>query len=543
MLSHARGPTDVPLLDETIGDNLRRTVECFGDREALVVCQQNYRATYRELWEQADRAARALLARGVRTGDRVGVWSPNRFEWVVFQFATARIGAILVNVNPAYKAMELEFALNKSGISVLALARGFRQTDYLKLLAEVRERCPHLRDTIVFDVDWNPFLADADRTKPAELAAIESRLTPNDPINIQYTSGTTGLPKGATLSHRNILNNAYFITHRFGYTERDRVCIPVPFYHCFGMVIGTLGCTVRGACAVVPGEAFDPLAVLQAVHGERCTSMYGVPTMYIAMLDQPRFSEFDLSSLRTGLMSGAPCPVEVMQQVRTRMHMRDVGIAYGMTETAPVSTQTWPNDSVEHRVSTVGRPLDHTEIKLIDPATGKTVPRGERGELCSRGYLVMLGYFNDTAATAAAIDADGWMHSGDLAVMDDDDFLRIVGRIKDMIIRGGENIYPREIEEFLYTIDGVADAQVIGVPSERYGEEVMAWVKPKAGATLTADGMRAACTGKIATYKIPKFWKFVDAFPTTVTGKIQKFRMREMAVRELPCNPPGERGT
>src|SRR5438067_6079896 len=541
-LSYAHGASAVPLLGETIGENLRRTAEHFGDREALVVRHQNYRVTYRELWEQVSRAARGLLARGVRTGDRVGVWAPNRSEWVILQYATARAGAILVNINPAYKAAELEYVLNQSGVSLLCLAHGFRQTDYLAILADVRGRCPRLRDVLVLDSDWGVFLAAGDAAAEADLAAVELRLQFDDPINIQYTSGTTGFPKGATLSHHNILNNAYFVGERLVYTQRDRVCVPVPFYHCFGMVLGNLGCACRGACVVVPAESFDPLAVLEAVQAERCTSLYGVPTMFIAELGHPRFGEFDLSSLRTGLMAGAPCPAEVMRQVRDRMHMREVQIACGMTETSPVSTQTAPDDPVEKRVETVGRPQAHTEIKVIDPDTGAVVPRGTPGEQCTRGYLVMLGDWDDPAATAAAIDAAGWMHTGDLAVMDDDGYVRIVGRIKDVIIRGGENVYPREVEEFLHTIPGVAEAQVIGVPCERYGEEVMAWVRLQPGRALTADELRAACAGRIATYKIPRHWKFVDSFPMTVTGKVQKFRMRELAAAELGRSARGRVG-
>jgi fatty-acyl-CoA synthase len=532
-LSYAHGASAVPLLGETIGENLRRTAERCADRDALVVRHQNYRATYRQLWEQVGLAARGLLARGVRTGDRVGVWSPNRFEWVVLQYATARVGAILVNINPAYKASELEYALNRSGVGLLALARGFRQTDYLSLLAGVRPRCPELRDVLVFDSDWEVFLTAGRDVGEEALADVERRLQFDDPINIQYTSGTTGFPKGATLSHHNILNNGYFFGERLGYTERDRVCVPVPFYHCFGMVLGNLGCTTRGACIVVPAEAFDPLAVLEAVQAERCTSLYGVPTMFIAELAHPRFKEFDLSSLRTGIMSGAPCPVELMRQVRSRMHMKQITIGCGMTETSPLATHTMPDDPIEKQVGTVGRPLDHVEIKIIDPATGAVVPRGVPGEQCTRGYNVMLGYWADPEATARAIDAAGWMHTGDLAVMDDEDYVRIVGRIKDVIIRGGENVYPREVEEFLHTIPGVAEAQVIGVPCEKYGEEVMAWVRLMPGRSLTADDLRAACHGQIATFKIPRHWKFVESFPMTVTGKVQKFRMREIAAAEL----------
>jgi fatty-acyl-CoA synthase len=536
VLSYAHGACAVPLLGETIGANLHRTVERFGDREALVVRHQNFRATYRALWDLVDRAARGLLARGVKTGDRVGVWAPNRFEWVVIQYATARIGAILVNINPAYRALELEHALTRSGVSFLCLARGFRQVDYLAILSEVRARCPQLRTTSVIDSDWEALLAVGDCVSPGALVEIESGLQFDDAINIQYTSGTTGLPKGATLSHHNVLNNAYFVGGRMGYTERDRVCLPVPFYHCFGMVIGNLACTARGACIVVPGESFDPLRVLETVQEERCTSLYGVPTMFIGELEHPRFAEFDLSSLRTGVVAGAPCPVEVMQQIESRMHMSEVTNVCGMTETSPCATQTTCGDPLRKRVETVGRATEHGEIKIIDPATNRIVPRGTPGEQCTRGYMVMLGYWNDPEATARAIDANGWMHTGDLALMDDEGYVSIVGRIKDIIIRGGENISPREVEEFLHTIPGVAEAQVIGVPSHKYGEEVMAWVRFRAGVSMTADELRSACTGRIATFKIPRYWKFVDAFPLTVTGKVQKYRMREIAAAELAAS-------
>jgi fatty-acyl-CoA synthase len=532
-LSYAHGTSAVHLLGETIGENLRRTVERFGDREALIVRHQNYRATYRELWDQVDLTARGLLSRGVKTGDRVGVWAPNRFEWVMLQYATARVGAILVNINPAYRAVELEYALNKCGVSLLCLAEGFRQADYRAILAEVRGRCPELRETLIIDSEWESFLRGGRAVSLDALVEVESRLQFDDPINIQYTSGTTGFPKGATLSHHNILNNAYFTGERLRYTERDRVCIPVPFYHCFGMVLGNLGCTTRGACMVIPGEAFEAGAVLQTVVDELCTSLYGVPTMFIAELEHPRFGEFDLSSLRTGIMAGAPCPVEVMKQVRSRMHMDEVTIVCGMTETSPASTQTTWDDPLDRRVETVGRAVPHAEIKIVDPATGAILPRGRAGEQCTRGYLVMLGYWNDEEATAAAIDPARWMHTGDLAVMDDYGYVCIVGRIKDLIIRGGENVYPREVEEFLHTIPGVVEAQVIGVPCPRYGEEVMAWVRLKPSVSLTGDDMTSACTGRIASYKIPRHWKFVDSFPMTVTGKVQKFRMREIAAQEL----------
>jgi fatty-acyl-CoA synthase len=532
-LSYARGREDVPLLQETIGDRLRRTVERFGEREALVVRHQGYRATYRQLWDEVEIAARGLLARGVRTGDRVGIWAPNRSEWAVIQFATARIGAILVTINPAHKPAELAYALEKSGVSFLVLARGFRQSDYVAMLAEVRPRCSQLREALVLEDGWDGLLADAEHVSPAELAEVEARLRCDDPINIQYTSGTTGFPKAATLSHRNIVNNAYLVGRTLRYTERDRACVPVPFYHCFGMVLGNLVCAVHGACVVVPGESFDPLAVLESVESERCTAIYGVPTMFIAELEHPRFRDFDLSSLRTGMMGGAPCPVEVMKKVRSEMRSEEITVICGMTETSPISTQTAVDDPVEKRVTTVGRVHPHVEIKVVDPATGETVPRGTPGEQCTRGYSVMLGYWDDEEATYEAIDDDGWMHTGDLAVMDHDGYLRIVGRIKDMIIRGGENIYPREIEEFLLTIPQVSEAYVFGVPSERYGEEVAGWVKLSSGADLTAEDLDAACRGRIASFKIPRYWKFVDAFPMTVSGKVQKFRMREMAAAEL----------
>jgi fatty-acyl-CoA synthase len=532
-LSYVHGTSSTPLLGETIGQNLRRTVERYGDREALVVASQNYRATYRQLWDTTTQVALGLLALGVEKGDRVGIWSPNRFEWVVAQYATARIGAILVNLNPAYRTSELEYALIQAGVSVLLLARGFRQTDYRAMVEEVRPRCPGLRVTMVMDDDWQLLLSNAKHVSEGTLEQREASLQFDDPINIQYTSGTTGFPKGATLSHHNVLNNGFFIGEALHYGPEDRVCIPVPFYHCFGMVIGNLACTSHGATMVIPGEAFDALAVLQTVQAERCTSLYGVPTMFIAELDHPRFGEFDLKSLRTGVMAGSPCPVEVMKQVQSRMNMREVTICYGMTETSPVSTQSALDDPLDKRVSTVGRIHPHLEVKIVDADSGAVVPRGQPGELCTRGYSVMLGYWENPTATEAAVDRAGWMHTGDLATMDADGYVKIVGRIKDMIIRGGENIYPREVEEFLHTHPGVSEAQVIGVPSKKYGEEVMAWVKAKPGVTLTAEELRKHCTGRISTYKVPRYWKFVDEFPMTVTGKVQKFRMRELSVGEL----------
>ncbi|HET7467762.1 MAG TPA: AMP-binding protein [Candidatus Dormibacteraeota bacterium] len=532
-LSYVHGASDVPLVGEPIFHNLRRTADRFGGHEALVVPHQGFRATYKELVQQCEEIGRGLMARGVKAGDRVGIWSPNRYEWVLVQYATAAIGAILVNINPAYRTSELEYALNQSGISFLILAAGFRQADYRAMLAEVKGRCPALKEALVLEDGWDALQRDAGKTSVDELREREATLQFDDPINIQYTSGTTGFPKGATLTHHNILNNAFFIGESLRYTADDRVCIPVPFYHCFGMVLGNLACTTHGATMVIPGEAYDPVAVMETVQKERCTSLYGVPTMFIGELEHPRFKEFDFSTLRTGIMAGSPCPVEVMKKVQTVMHIPEMTIAYGMTETSPVSTQSATDDPLEKRVSTVGRVHPHVEIKVVDPTTGAVVPRGTPGELCSRGYMVMLGYWDNEEATRQAIDAARWMHTGDLATMDDDGYLNIVGRIKDMIIRGGENIYPREVEEFLYGHPMIADVQVIGVPSEKYGEEVMAWVKLREGGGVSGEELAAWCKGKIASYKIPRHWKFVDGFPMTVTGKIQKFKMRETAIEEL----------
>ena len=533
MRSYAHGTSTTPLLGETIGENLRRTVERHGNHDALVVRSQNYRATYRELFDATSVLARALIASGIEPRDRVGIWAPNRFEWVIAQFATARIGAILVNINPAYQSSELRYVLQQSGVKLLLLAKGFRGTDYVALLAEVRAECPALDESVVLDTGWGDLCARSTLVTEAQLAARESTLQFDEPINIQYTSGTTGFPKGATLSHHNLINNGFFIGETLGYDAHDRVCIPVPFYHCFGMVLGNLACTTHGACMVVPGEAFDPLVTLETTAAERCTALYGVPTMFIAELNHPRFAEFDLTSLRTGIMAGSPCPVEVMKKVQSVMHMPEVTICYGMTETSPVSTQSLLDDPLEKRVSTVGRVHPHVEIKIVDAETGRLVPHGTPGELCTRGYSVMLGYWNNDAATRDAIDAAGWMHTGDLATMDAEGYVNIVGRIKDMIIRGGENVYPREVEEYLLTHPDIVDAQVIGVPSEKYGEEVMAWVRLKPNVELTGEALGLFCTGRIAKYKIPAYWRFVDSFPMTVTGKVQKFRMREISISEL----------
>ncbi len=533
LLSYTHGASDVPLLGETIGDNLRRTVARFGEREALVVRHQSVRLTYQELWDETTRAARGLLAHSVQKGDRVGLWAANRYEWIVLQFAAARIGAILVNINPAYRPAELEYALTQSGVSLLVLARGFRQADYVAMLHGVRERCPDLREALIFEDDWTRLLTDGDQISDADLAAREATLEFDDPVNIQYTSGTTGSPKGATLTHHNILNNGFFGGEQIRLTEHDRVCSPVPLYHCFGCVLGTLAVSSHGACLVLPAESFEPLAVLETIEAEQCTALYGVPTMFIMELEHARFEEFDLSSLRTGMMGGAACPVEVMRSVQERMRLAEITIVCGMTETAPLSTQTSVDDPLDKRVETVGRAHPHVEVKIVDPETGQTVPRGAPGEQCTRGYNVMLGYWNNPQATHSAIDAAGWMHTGDLATMDDDGYVRIVGRIKDMLIRGGENIYPREVEEFLYQHPAISDVQVIGVPDPKYGEEVMAWIKLRDGAGVSSEQLQAFCRGRIATYKIPRYWKFVDGFPMTVTGKIQKFRMRELAVAEL----------
>src|SRR6266567_4228999 len=529
-LSYVHGAGEVPLIGEPIFQNLRRTAARFGDREALVAPHQGYRATYRELVTQCEEIARGLMARGVKRGDRVGIWSPNRYEWVVVQYATAAMGAILVNINPAYRTSELEYALNQSGTTFLILAAGFRQADYRAMLAEVKGRCPDLREALVLDDGWDALKRDASKVEPGELHELEATLQFDDPINIQYTSGTTGFPKGATLTHHNILNNGFFIGETLRYTEIDRVCIPVPFYHCFGMVLGNLACTTHGACIVIPAPGFDPALTLRAVQAERCTSLYGVPTMFIAELALPDFGDYELSTLRTGIMAGSPCPVEVMKRVVSEMNMTEVTICYGMTETSPVSTQTTADDDMDRRVSTVGRVHPHVEVKIVDPETGRVLPRDTPGELCTRGYSVMLGYWNEPDKTAEAIDSARWMHTGDLAVMDEAGYLNIVGRIKDMVIRGGENIYPREVEEFLYTHPAIEDVQVIGVPDLKYGEELCAWVKLRPGQELDADQVREYCQGKIAHYKIPRYVRFTADFPMTISGKVQKFKMRETSI-------------
>jgi fatty-acyl-CoA synthase len=533
--SYASGTSAVPLLGDTIGDDLDRTVAAGPDREALVEVPTGRRWTYAQLRADVDALALGLLATGVAKGDRVGIWAPNMAEWTLLQYATAKIGAILVNINPSYRTHELEYVLKQAGISTLVSAREFKTSDYVGMISEVRGNCPELRSVVLIGSgEWDQLLEAGRGGDQARLTEAQAALSPDDPINIQYTSGTTGFPKGATLSHHNILNNGYFVGELCGYTPEDRVCIPVPFYHCFGMVMGNLACTSHGSTMVIPAQGFDPGATLAAVEQERCTSLYGVPTMFIAELNHPGFAGYDLSSLRTGIMAGSPCPVEVMKQVVSQMGMGQVTICYGMTETSPVSTQTRRDDSLDLRVSTVGRVHPHLEIKLVDPATGLTVPRGEAGELCTRGYSVMLGYWNDPGKTAEVVDAARWMHTGDLAVMDADGYVSITGRIKDMVIRGGENIYPREIEEFLYTHPDIVDAQVIGVPDLKYGEELCAWVKLRDGAgEVTAESLRAFATGRLAHYKIPRYVLVVDEFPMTVTGKVRKIEMREKSVQLL----------
>ncbi|RZD74311.1 AMP-binding protein [Streptomyces albidoflavus] len=528
-LSYAHGTSATPLLPDTIGASLARTVAAHPDREALVDVASGRRWTYARFAEDVERLARALLARGVLKGDRVGIWATNCPEWVLVQYATARIGAIMVNINPAYRAHELAYVLRQSGTGLLVATHGHRTNDFRALVNEVREECPALRETAYLgEESWTALLAAADACPPDALAAREAELSCDDPINIQYTSGTTGFPKGATLSHHNILNNGYFVGENVGYTEQDRICLPVPFYHCFGMVMGNIAATTHGACIVIPGPVFDPVTTLTAVAQERCTSLYGVPTMFIGELNLADFASYDLTSLRTGIMAGSPCPEEVMKRVVAEMHMAEVSICYGMTETSPVSTQTRRDDSLAHRTGTVGRVLPHLEVKVVDPGTGITVERGEAGELCTRGYSVMLGYWEEPERTAEAVDPAGWMHTGDLAVLRRDGYVEIVGRIKDMIIRGGENIYPREIEEFLYTHPKIADVQVVGVPDGKYGEEVLACVIPKQNAgPLTLEELRAFCRDRLAHYKVPSRLQLLDAFPMTVSGKVRKIELRE----------------
>jgi fatty-acyl-CoA synthase len=540
-LSYSHGASAVPLLGETIGANLRRTAAAHPDAEVLVDVPAGRRWTYAAFDADTDILARGLIAAGLAAGDRVGIWAPNCAEWVQLQYATAKAGIILVTINPAYRSHELSYALRQSGVRVLVSAERFKTSDYRAMVEEAGPELAVLEDVIFIGTpQWDALfeagrgLADGDL-----LAEREAGLSADDPINIQYTSGTTGFPKGATLSHHNILNNAFFIGEGCRYTERDRVCVPVPFYHCFGMVLGNLACTTHGACIVIPAPGFDPARTLAAVQAERCTSLYGVPTMFIAELALPGFGDYDLSTLRTGIMAGSPCPVEVMKRVISEMHMTEVTICYGMTEVSPVSNQTTVDDDMDRRVSTVGRVHPHVEVKVTDPETGRVLPRGAAGEMCIRGYSVMLGYWNEPAKTAEAIDAARWMHTGDLAVMDEAGYLNIVGRIKDLVIRGGENIYPREIEEFLYGHPAIEEVQVIGVPDLKYGEELCAWIRVRPGAELDAAAVREYCQGKIAHYKIPRYVRLTSDFPMTVTGKVQKFKMRQTSIAELGLEEAG----
>ena len=538
--SYGSGISGTPLLGDTIGDNLTRTVGRFSDAEAMVDVPSGRRWTYLELDADVTALALGLLALGVESGDRIGIWSPNCPEWTLLQYATAKVGAILVNINPAYRSHELAYVLRQSGMRMLVSAVVHRTSDYRAMIDEVRSTCPDLREVIyIGEASWDELLAAGARSSMDQLTVRMSTLDSDDAINIQYTSGTTGFPKGATLSHHNILNNGFFVGELVSYTRDDRICLPVPFYHCFGMVMGNLAATSHGACMVIPAPAFDPAATLKAVEQERCTSLYGVPTMFIAELGLEDFATYDLSSLRTGIMAGSPCPVEVMKRVISEMNMSEVAIAYGMTETSPVSTMTRVDDDLARRTETVGRVIPHIEVKVVDPATRRIVPRGAPGELCTRGPSVMLGYWNDPDKTAEAIDTARWMHTGDLATMDDGGYVSIVGRIKDMVIRGGENVYPREIEEFLYSHPDIADVQVIGVPDPRYGEELMAWVVMRPGVQpLTAEGVRTFCEGRLAHYKVPRYVHVVDGFPMTVTGKIRKVEMRAEAFEILGLANP-----
>ncbi|HLG45573.1 MAG TPA: AMP-binding protein [Reyranella sp.] len=540
-ISYDHGVSTKKLIGETIGSFFDRMVDKYRDREALVVKHQNIRWTWGELGRRVDDLAAGLMTLGLERGDRIGIWAPNNAEWTLTQFATAKAGLVLVNVNPAYRRAELEYAMNKVECKTLVMAPQLKTSNYLEIVADlVKDRkLPHLKHIVRLGKDKTPGMLNFDdlataggNAEKVKLAELAPKLQFDDAINIQFTSGTTGFPKGATLSHHNILNNGYFVAEGLKFTENDRLCIPVPLYHCFGMVMGNLGCLTHGATMVYPAESFEPLATLTAIAEERCTAVYGVPTMFIAQLDHPEFSKFDLKSLRTGIMAGSPCPIEVMKRVQSQMNMSEVTIAYGMTETSPVSTQCATDDPVERRVSTVGQVLPHIEIKIVD-TEGKTVPRGEAGEFCTRGYSVMKGYWNDAEKTSEAIDSGGWMHTGDLATMDAEGYVNIVGRLKDMVIRGGENVYPREIEEFLYRHPKVQDVQVIGVPDPKYGEEICAWIKLREGQSATPEEIKEFCKGQIAHYKIPRYIEFVGEFPMTITGKIQKFVMREQTIAKL----------
>ncbi|QPP05483.1 AMP-binding protein [Streptomyces bathyalis] len=531
-LSYASGTATTPLLGETIGSNLDRSAAAYPDREVLVDVREGRRWTYAQFVADVDQLARGLLARGIGKGDRVGIWAVNCPEWLLVQYATARIGAVMVNINPAYRTHELAYVLRQSGVRLLVASTEYKTSDYRAMARAVAGECPQLLETVHIGTPyWEVLVNAGHEVTDEQLRAAEAKLSCDDPVNIQYTSGTTGFPKGATLSHHNILNNGYFVGELLGYTEQDRVCLPVPFYHCFGMVMGNLAATSHGACVVIPAPTFEPAASLQAVQDERCTSLYGVPTMFIAELGLPDFPAYDLGSLRTGIMAGSPCPVEVMKRVVAEMHMEEVAICYGMTETSPVSTQTRTDDDVERRTETVGKVLPHLEVKVIDPGSGVTLPRGEPGELCTRGYSVMLGYWEDKEQTDEVIDPSRWMHTGDLAVMRDDGYLAITGRIKDMIIRGGENVYPREIEEFLYTHPKVSDVQVVGVPDERFGEEILACVIPNdQDDPPSQEEVAAFCQGRLAHYKIPRYVRVMTEFPMTVSGKVRKVELRREAM-------------
>jgi len=552
-MSYASGTADQPLLGMPIPELFDSVVARFGDREAVVSIHQNIRWTYRQLAEKVDQLARSFIAAGFEKGDRVGVWSPNNAEWLLTQYATAKAGLILVTINPAYRVHELAYVLEQSGCSGLVIQNQFKSSDYVGMLQELcpdlasaqpgklsSEKFPAIRTVISMTetpqsgiYDWQDFLSLGESISQELLVQRQQNQDMDDAINIQYTSGTTGFPKGATLSHHNILNNGYFVASIMNFTEADRLVIPVPLYHCFGMVMGNLGCLTHGACVIYPSEGFEPEAVLRAVETEKATALFGVPTMFIAELALSNFGDFDLSSLRTGIMAGAPCPIETMKQVNELMHMTEVEIAYGMTETSPVSFQTRVDSPLDKRVSTVGRVHPHVEVKIIDPETGALCPTDTKGELCTRGYSVMLGYWENPEATAAAIDDSGWMHTGDTAIMDDEGYVNIVGRIKDMIVRGGENVYPREIEEFLMTHDVIEAVQVTGVPDEKFGEEIIAWVSLKQGSQLTDEELKEFCRGKIAHFKVPRYIRFSEEFPMTVTGKVQKYKMREVSIQEL----------
>ena len=531
-LSYVYGASEVPLLGQTIGANLKSTVEKYPNQEALVCVHQDYRATYQEFYNQTTAIAKALIFLGAKAGDRIGIWSSNRYEWVLLQYATARIGTILVNINPAYRTHELTYVLNQSEIRFIFSSLSFKSSNYKEMVEYAKEVCPTLEHEIFFDDNWEAFVNNGQEISDEVLHSFEEHVQFDDPVNIQYTSGTTGFPKGVTLSHHNILNNGYFIGIRLKYTEKDRVCIPVPFYHCFGMVIGNICCTTHGACMVIPNDSFNPDITLKTVSDEKCTSLYGVPTMFIAELAVKDFDTYDFSSLRTGVMAGSVCPPEIMKKVENLMNIKEMSICYGMTETSPVSTQTLIGTPLEKQVSTVGTVQDHLEIKIVDE-NGRILKRGEHGELCTRGYSVMLKYWNDPENTKKVLDDARWMHTGDMAVMDKDGYITISGRIKDLIIRGGENISPKEIEDFLYTYTHILDVQIIGVPSEKFGEEVMAWVKVRKGFNITEDELLEYCKGRIAHYKVPKYWKFVDEFPMTISGKIRKVEMREISMKEL----------